>query len=70
VHDIFKDLRAEGLAVDVKDSEAVNINPKHIPALHKAPLLSFEACSFADISYDLRPFIFTLFSFSAVLVIY
>jgi hypothetical protein len=63
-------LRAEGLAVDVKDSEAIDVDPKHVLALYRAPLLCLEACSFVDISYDLGPFFFALFSFSAVSVVY
>jgi DNA phosphorothioation-dependent restriction protein DptG len=70
VCDIFEDLRANRLTVDIKDSEAINVNPKHVLALYKALLLCLKACSFIDVSYNLRPFFFTLFSFSAVLVIY
>jgi hypothetical protein len=69
VCDVFKDLWAKGLAVDVKDSEAINVDPKHVLALHRAPLLSLKACSFADIGHNLGPFLFALFSFSAIPVV-
>jgi hypothetical protein len=34
VHNVFKDLRAKGLAVDVKDSKAINVNLEHVLALY------------------------------------
>jgi hypothetical protein len=70
VCDIFEDLRADKLTVDVKDGKAINVDLKHVLALYKAPLLCLKACSFADVSYNLGLFFFALFSFSAVLVIY
>jgi hypothetical protein len=70
VRNVFKDLRAKGLAVDVKDSEAIDVDPEHVPAPYRAPLLCLEARSFADVGHDPGPFFFALFSFSAVPVVY
>jgi hypothetical protein len=70
VCNVFKNLRAKGLVVDVKNSKAINVNLEHILALYRVLLLCLKAYSFIDVGHDLGPFFFMLFSFSAVLVVY
>jgi hypothetical protein len=70
VCDVVEDLRVEGLAVDIKDGETVDVYLEHVAAGHNAALLGLKACSFADVGHDPGPFFFAVFGISAVPAVY
>ena len=64
--DVVNDFWLEWLPVDIENSVAVNVKPKHVTAVDWTALLSVKTSSLSDVGHDPRPFGFSLVKVLAV----